>query len=167
MRFLISYAGYDGPRRTRPASKPATRHERKWLDTFDQAARSQAAMEEMNRTGLALFGERGMPGAYREIVRQVANKHRVNVMLIASNSRMQIAVLPRNEAMYRIRAQDPENISTPKLGRWFGKDHTSALHCIASHQERHGLPKLVGYDIAKARLRNVGISAKLRLAQTG
>lgn len=158
MAYLISYAGYEGPRRTVPTRKPATRHERKWANTFDKATRTQVAMEEFNRSGLALFKERGMPRAYREIVHRVANERRVNVMLIAGASRMQVAVLPRNEAMYLIKALDPK-ISTTMLGKWFDKDHTAILHSIASHQERNNLPKLVGYDISRARQRNADIAA--------
>lgn len=160
MAYLISYAGYEGPRRTVPIRKPVTRHERKWAKTFDPATRTQMAMEEFNRSGLDLFNERGMPRAYREIVHRVANEHRVNVMLIAGASRMRVAVLPRNEAMYLIKACDPKKISTPMLGRWFAKDHTAVLHSIASHQERNDLPKLVGYDIARVRERNAEVLAR-------
>lgn len=148
--YLISYAGSDEPRRTVPVRIPATRYERKWMHMIEPLCRTQAAMDDFNRRGLKVFRQRGMPEAFREIVKQVATSRRVAVMLLASKSRMRIAVEARMEAMYLIKERNPKT-SSPQMAKWFDRDHTSVLHCIASHQERYNLPKLVGYDLLRHR----------------
>lgn len=161
---LISYAGYEGPRRTIPVRKPQTRHERRWAHKIDPVTRTQAAMDEFNREGMRVFNDRGMPAVYREVVRVVARAHGINVMLLASKSRMRIAVLARNEAMYKIKAHD-NRVSMPKLGRWFERDHTSVLYCIACHQDRNKLPLLVGFDLVRIRRRNAMVAAQRVLSK--
>lgn len=155
---LVEYAGQNPA----PAWRPTTRHERKWEDIIEPAVRTQLALNELNWRGMDTLRKRGMPEAVREIVKQVAKSRRVTVMLIASASRMQVAVDARNEAMYLIKARNPKKTSASQIARWFARDHTSCLHGIASHQDRHNLPKLVGYDIARVRERNAEISARMR-----
>ncbi len=159
--YLITYAGQDKPARSVPLRVPTTRYERKWWRDIEPATRTRKDLEEFNRHGLKVFRDRGMPEEVRKIVKDVADRHRVTVMLLASDSRMRIAVRSRNEAIYLSKQSRPK-LSMPNLGRWFNRDHTSCLHSIASHQDLRNLPKLVGYDIKRVRERNAEISAKAR-----
>jgi hypothetical protein len=121
----------------------------------------KAAYDEMNQIGLRTFRQRGLPEAFREIVKNVASERKVPVMLIAGNSRMRKAVWARNEVMYLIKTARP-GLSMSSFAKWFDRDHTSAMHGIASHADRTGLPAIVGYDLERVRGRNAGISARQR-----
>jgi hypothetical protein len=103
-----------------------------------------------------------MPEAIREIVKQVAKDRGINIQMIAGDSRIRVAVEARNEAMYLIKARNPKKTSSSQIARWFARDHTSCMHGIASHQDSHNLPKLVGYDLDRVRERNRMISARMR-----
>lgn len=148
--FLVQYAGYE---KKIPVRQPATRHERKWVNEILPVEQTQEAWIKLNQNGLDEFRRRGMPEAVREIVKQVATSRRVAIMLIASDSRMRVAVYARNEIYYEIKARNPST-SSSRMAKWFNRDHTVILHGIASHQERHNLPPLVGYSIAAARANN-------------
>jgi hypothetical protein len=152
------------PRRTIPARNPATRYERKWMHAIEPVIRSQIAMDEFHRQGLKAFRQRGMPETIRRIVEQVATKRRVSVMLMASDSRMRIAVEARSEAMYAIKQAKP-HLSSPQIAKWFARDHTSVLHALASHAAKVGLPNLAGYNIERVRRRNARIAAEMRAAK--
>lgn len=162
--FLVQYAGAESAPRKIPVRQPATRHERKWVNELIPAEETQEAWVKLNQKGLDEFRQRGMPEAIRDLVKQVATSRRVAIMLIASDSRMRVAVYARNEIMYMIKARNPST-SCPQMGRWFNRDHTSILHGIASHQERHNLPPLVGYNLAASRANNRAISARMALAR--
>lgn len=162
--YLIQFAGSENTQRKIPARQPATRYERKWINEVFPAEETQEAWVQLNQKGLEEFRKRGMPEAIREVVKQVATSRRVAIMLIASDSRMRVAVRARNEIMYLIKARNPST-STPRMGLWFNRDHTSILHGIASHQERHNLPPLVGYNLAASRANNRAISARMALAR--
>lgn len=154
---LIAYAGYDGPRRIIRVPQPKLVH----LEIVKPKKPVVSRIGELNKLGLKVFADRGMPSLCRNILLDVAIKHRVDVVLLAQTSRSRIAVGARNEAMYLMKAKYPK-LSMPQLGRWFDRDHTSILHSIASHQEKANLPHLVGYDLARARQRNAVISADRR-----
>lgn len=147
--MLVAYSGQE----QLPAWKPTTKHERKWEHIIEPASRAQQAMDNLNRQGLDAFRQRGMPESVREIVQQVAKKRRVSIALMASASRLRIAFQARGEAMYLTQARNPGKPLVAYLARWFDRDHTCVYYGIAAHQERHNLPKLVGYDIAKRRAR--------------
>ncbi len=163
--YLVTYAGNDKPQHKIQVRQPATRHSRKWVDAIIPAEETQDAWVKLNQNGLDEFRKRGMPEAIRDIVKQVATSRCVAIMLIASESRMRVAVYARNEIMYLIKAR---NLSTscPQMGRWFNRDHTSILHGIASHQERHNLPPLVGYNLAASRANNRKFYEKQRAVQS-
>jgi hypothetical protein len=152
------------PHRTVPAHIPATRYERKWMHAIEPVVRTQTAMEEFHRQGLKAFRQRGMPESIRRIVEQIATRRRVSVMLMASDSRMRIAVEARAEAMYAIKKAKP-HLSSPLIAKWFARDHTSVLHALASHAAKSGLPNLAGYDIERVRARNAKIAAEMRAAK--
>jgi hypothetical protein len=145
-----------------PVSAP--KHERKRCPIIDRAVRAQLAFDEFNREGLRIFRERGTPQHFREIIKRVAEERKVSVTLIASKSHARKVVWARNAAMYAIKQARPM-LSSPRLGKWFDRDHTSVLHGLASHAHREGAPNLVGFDIERVRRRNARISARLRDAK--
>ncbi|MBZ9922640.1 hypothetical protein LB579_33835, partial [Mesorhizobium sp. BR1-1-7] len=122
---------------------------------------AKAAYDELNLLGLKTFRQRGLPEAFRHIIQNVAAEREIPVMLIAGNSRMRKAVWARNEAMYLIKAARP-NLSMGLFAKWFDRDHTSAMHGIASHADRNQLPQIVGYDLKRVRERNAEITARRR-----
>lgn len=164
---LIAYPPVYGAKRVIPLRKAFMRAQskRKNVKIIKPAERAQAALEELNRQGTKTFRDRGMPEIIREFVKQAAKDCGVSIMLIASDSRRRVAVHARNEVMYLLKASRP-HLSMPLIGRWFGRDPTSAQHGIASHAARCGLPKLVGYDLARVRERNAEISARMRPVQS-
>lgn len=75
----------------------------------------------------------------REIQEQVAVKYGVTVLDLQSKSRRKALTAVRHEAMYRIAKET--GLSFPNIGKIFGgRDHTTALHGVAKHAERNGLP---------------------------
>lgn len=124
-------------------------------------ARLRAVKEEMRRIGLATFRGWGMPVWARDILRDVSGRRGVCVNDMASSSRNHKIAMARNEAMYLMKARKPM-LSSPQLGRWFSRDHTSILYAISSYQEKNGLPRLVAYDFKSAqdRMRNRAASKR-------
>jgi hypothetical protein len=116
-------------------------------------AKILAEKQEARRLGLLAFKRRFMPEWARQIVEQTCDKHGICPSEIARDNRKHPAVKARNEAIYLVKARKPR-LSSPQIGGWFGRDHTSILHSIASHSAATGSPTLVGYDLANARERN-------------
>lgn len=116
-------------------------------------SRARAVKEELRAAGLSRLKRWGMPEWARNIVIEVCERTDVCPGEIASDARFQRVVKARREIIYRIKETKPI-LSTPQLGRWFNRDHTSILHSIAMHQEQCGAPRLVGYSLDKLRLRN-------------
>ena len=88
-----------------------------------------------------------LPDWVRSIIIQSARKHHVLVYDIMSPTRMAEVVRARNEAIYRIKAARP-SLSAPRIGIWFGRDHTTILYAISRHQSETGSPPL--YNLRKA-----------------
>lgn len=105
--------------------------------------------------------KRFIPVWVGEIITEVSARHGVFPTEIMSKARSQRIVKARNEVFYLIKACKPE-ISTPQIGRWFGRDHTGVLHSIASHADATGSPKLYGYDLDGVRRRNAAVSEEIR-----
>jgi hypothetical protein len=163
---MIAYPPvYDAKRIARPVKTPPPPkvivRRPKVRPAIDPALRAQIAFDEFNRMGLKILRERGMPQVHRELVRQVAARRNVTVMLIAGSSQKVVAVRARNEAMYLIKQSRPM-LSAPLLAKWFDRDHTSVLHGLANHAHRAGLPNLTGFDIDRVRRRNARLAAELR-----
>lgn len=116
-------------------------------------ARERAAKQEMRREGMMKFKRRFMPEWARLIIEEVADRHDVCPSAMAVDDRRQKVVRARSEAIYLIKSHRPM-LSTPRIGGWFDKDHTSILHALASHSDATGCPMLVGYDLLTARERN-------------
>ena len=132
--------------------------------SISQALSAQQVMENMNRVGVKTFRSRFMPQALLNIVKDVAQKRGVGLMLLAIDSRKRATVAARNEAMYLIQQARP-NLTPIHIARWFSRDRTSVLHGLASHAEKNGLPQLVGYNFERVRARNARIAAERRAAQ--
>lgn len=71
---------------------------------------------------------------WRQITFQVALKHNVTVADILSRMRDAPIVKARYEAMWRLSTEG--GLSTTQIGRFFKRDHTTALHGIRKHQWR-------------------------------
>lgn len=71
-----------------------------------------------------------------DIIQRVAEKHRVTVAQILSDSRCQRITQPRQEAMWHCVNED--RWSLPQIGRAFGRDHTTVLHGKRAHEKRMG-----------------------------
>ncbi|TIM14480.1 MAG: hypothetical protein E5Y67_12435 [Mesorhizobium sp.] len=102
--------------------------------------------------GLRQLRRQGMPEWARDILAAVADRHAICPSDIAGKKRNRPIIDARAEAAYLIKAAKPM-LSSVILGKWFDKDHTSIAHLIARHQEQHGLPKLVGYNVSHVRIR--------------
>jgi chromosomal replication initiation ATPase DnaA len=79
----------------------------------------------------------------REIIRSVAEAHALSVNDLVCHSHRRALVVARHEAAYEIaRLTD---LSLVQIGRALGgRDHTTMIHSISAHAERHGLPVVRG-----------------------
>lgn len=70
----------------------------------------------------------------KQIIQQVASKHKIDPGDMVGPSRTRDLVRARREAYYRIRTET--KLSLPQIGRRFGgRDHTTILHGIRAYQE--------------------------------
>lgn len=146
---LVGYVGKDN------YDAPFGEREYGWRRRADKALmeRARLAKAEMRRYGLSLFRERRAPDWVRSIIEEVSDSTGVCPSEMAADNRQVHVVRARNTAIYRIKERKPF-LSTPQIGNWFGKDHTSILHSLASHAQITGADPLVGYDLEGARARN-------------
>lgn len=72
----------------------------------------------------------------RKVIEEVCERHDVNYNDIMSKSRFAHIVAARHEAIVRVAAAFPW-MSLPKLGRVFGRDHTSIMHAL----DKFGVPR--------------------------
>lgn len=83
--------------------------------------------------------ERRDPFWWREIIRQVSDKHGITPKQLVSHARSRFLVKARNEAYYRMRRETI--LSLPQIGDKFGgRDHTTVLHGIRRHCADANLP---------------------------
>lgn len=72
---------------------------------------------------------------WKMILREVADKHGVSLVDLMSKRRGRGVVAARHEAMYRMRYET--TMSLPQIGRRMGgRDHSTVLHGIRSHECR-------------------------------
>ncbi|TPN03823.1 hypothetical protein FJ973_29720 [Mesorhizobium sp. B2-1-3] len=116
-------------------------------------AKELAEKQEARRQGMLTFRRQAMPDWARQIVEHICEKHGVCPSEMSSDNRKHRVVRARNEAIYLVKDRKPM-LSSPQIGKWFGKDHTSILHSLASYSHATGAKSLVGYDIEGARERN-------------
>jgi hypothetical protein len=84
----------------------------------------------------------------KDIIRQVAFTQRVAPSEILGPSRARHLVHARQLAVYLARALT--NLSMPRLGKQFKRDHTTLLHAEQQVMARYGLPKARECDRAVA-----------------
>lgn len=131
-----------------------------YTKSFLEQAR-QKGRAELRRLGVRKCVHRGMPQWAIDIVIEISERLGTCISDIADCKRTSLVVAARNEAMYRIKERKP-SLSSPQIGKWFGRDHTSVLFAIASYQEATGADPLVGYNINIARRRNAALRAIAR-----
>lgn len=73
-----------------------------------------------------------------DIIRVVAKKHGIRSRDIIGPAQTSDVVLARQEAMWACRTYNP-HMSFPKLGRIFGRDHSTVMLGVRKHKERNGL----------------------------
>lgn len=88
----------------------------------------------------------GVPLWVSDLINEIARKHCVRVARIIGKDRSSAVVIARNEVLYEVRRRNPR-LSFPKIGLWFGRDHTAVMFAIASHARRNNLPKLTEFDL--------------------
>lgn len=80
-----------------------------------------------------------IPPRVLDVIRDVARTHNVSVDSVLSPSRLKRFVVPRQQAMWRVRAMRWPVIrghpSYPQIGRWFNRDHTTILHAVRKVSE--------------------------------
>lgn len=75
----------------------------------------------------------------KRTIHEIARKYQIAVSDITGTRRFQYIVRARQEVFYRLRAE--AGFSLPHIGYIVGgKDHTTILHGIRKHADRHGLP---------------------------
>lgn len=130
-----------------------------------QARRRAAMLAEQNRTAaIGVMRQRCVPGWAVHIILEAAREHQICPHDIVRNCRAYRVVDARNDAIYRIKARKPV-LSSPRLGQWFGKDHTSIIYALAYHSIATGLPKLTNYTMRPRKGRLWGRSALDRGAE--
>ena len=104
----------------------------------------------------------GMPVWVRGIVFDAAVKHGVSAASIVLKLRARAVVAARNEALYRVKEANPD-LSLPKIGGWFGMDHTTVIYALARHAEATGDCPLTDYNLDKALRARRAANRKARL----
>jgi hypothetical protein len=89
-------------------------------------------------TWLAFKNRRALAAPFERIKIEVAAKHGLTVAELMGHSHRRGIVAARQEASYRAAAET--KLSYPQIGRLLNRDHTTILHGIRRHAERHGLP---------------------------
>jgi chromosomal replication initiator protein len=70
----------------------------------------------------------------RDILTEVAAKHRLRPRDILGKCRVRPIVVARQEVMFRCRSEAMK--SYPQIGRFLSKDHTTVIHGFRKHRER-------------------------------
>lgn len=113
--------------------------------------RSVLARRQVPRPGAGrLVRVPGVPLWVSELINETARNHGLDVSRITGKDRSSNAVIARNEVLYEVRRKNPR-LSFPKIGMWFGRDHTAVMFAIASHARRNDLPKLTEFDLDRHR----------------
>lgn len=77
-----------------------------------------------------------MSTRWREILSAVCKAHRVSVKEVVGRSRYAPLVAARHEAMWRMWQET--RMSTPMIGKCFGRDHATVLHALRKMRKEHG-----------------------------
>jgi hypothetical protein len=91
------------------------------------AAHAEARIVLANARGVDYPGQSKTP--VREIIAEVAQRHRISAAEITGVSRRCALVAARHEAIAETYVRRPD-LSSVQIGRLFGRDHTTILHVI-------------------------------------
>ena len=72
-----------------------------------------------------------------DVLREIAFKYQVSPDDVRGRSRMKEFVAPRQEFCWVMNKK--HGWSLPQIGRFLGRDHTTVLHGVRTHAEKHGL----------------------------
>lgn len=114
--------------------------------------RAQEVAEQERRQAIEVCKSRNTPKWAVEIILEVARARGVSPNDIMSGHRAYPVVDARHEAIYRVKAFKLM-LSSPQIAKWFGLDHTSILHSLASYSHQTGAPKLTKYKLKTGRER--------------
>lgn len=117
---------------------------------FIKRARENQRRREAVAVARRIMKANNAPQWVADLVMDVAELHGVCPVKMLSSGRARNVVAARNEALYAVKATKPM-LSSPQMARWFGRDHTTILFAIASHQESTGAPELTRYNINRER----------------
>ena len=85
-----------------------------------------------------------MPGTdtrtFKQIKLDVAQQRGVTVKQLASPNRTRHLALARHQVMYE--AYATKRFTTPQIGMWMNRDHSSVVYAVWKHAERNDLPFL-------------------------
>ena len=82
----------------------------------------------------AIYGTGDPAPVFREITRQVAEKHGISFNRIFARRKTLKIVYARQEAMSR--CVEETGYSLPAIGRFFDRDHTTVINACKSHKSR-------------------------------
>jgi len=69
----------------------------------------------------------------QRIIRDTEQQHGVEIGSTQKDRRLKPVVAARNEAMWQVKRHFPE-LSTPSIGKIFGRDHSSVIHSLRCHE---------------------------------
>ena len=78
------------------------------------------------------------PGTMSQIVREVAEAHSIPLEVLMGRSKLKGVCAARHEAMWMIRQLQRNGKpawSYPAIGRFFGRDHATAINAVRRHAE--------------------------------
>jgi len=87
-----------------------------------------------------------MPEWVRQIVMDVAARHKIRPIDIIRRTRKQPIVRARQEAMYLVKEAKPV-LSFQRIAIWFRRDHKTVMHAIAKVQAERGVAVLTRYRL--------------------
>jgi hypothetical protein len=103
---------------------------------------------------------------WKDVLRETAEKHRMSVTTLLSKRRAREIVSARQEACYRLVMEF--GMSYPAVARRVNYfDHTSVIHAVRKHAERHGLTVDVRQEICEdMKLRDAAIARGFQIGRT-
>lgn len=100
-----------------------------------------------------VLAARECPEEYVAIIEAICRKRVVSMLPLVTGNRAYEMVKARDEAIYSLRGrQSGKQRSLPRLGRYFGLDHTSVMASLARYSLRTGKPPLTQSSYYRRRV---------------
>lgn len=90
------------------------------------------------------------PEWVRQVLRDVADGHKIHPAALLEDVRVKAVVRARNELFYRLRT-DERSPSYEQIAIWFGREHSAVIYSVSAHAHDNNLPLEGGMDIARRR----------------